>query len=254
MLRNILVQSFYQLGITLFLVYDGKEVFGINAEYLVDNGWGPSRDEEYLGTFVFNTFVLCQVCGRFLAMHSAPLAPAVRPWPCLMHSVALLLGAHGQVFNEFNARSIGDKLWVYYDLHRNAIFSVVIFVTIGLQIFIVEIGGQFTSTTGLTLKHWGWSVLLACFTAPLGVLMRLIPVKENPAAFANFYETSEVRPELVYAGVHLSPTLPPACGCVPLPKGKVPKCCRLVWCCRVRYSDRIVQGTRASLRPSPGAR
>jgi hypothetical protein len=100
-----------------------------------------------------------------------------------------------QVFNEFNARSIGNKMWVFYDLHKNSIFGSVIIITVGLQIFIVEVGGKFTSTTGLTLKHWGWSVLLACFTAPLGVLMRLIPVKESKKAFADFYSIhkSEVR-------------------------------------------------------------
>jgi hypothetical protein len=96
------------------------------------------------------------------------------------------------VFNEFNARSIGNKMWVFYDLHKNRIFMGVIVVTVGLQVFIVEIGGKFTSTTGLTLKHWGYSILLACFTAPLGVLMRLVPVKENPKSFANFYSHAEV--------------------------------------------------------------
>ncbi len=83
-------------------------------------------------------------------------------------------------------------MWVFYDLHKNRIFMGVIVVTVGLQVFIVEIGGKFTSTTGLTLKHWGYSILLACFTAPLGVLMRLVPVKENPKSFANFYSHAEV--------------------------------------------------------------
>jgi hypothetical protein len=51
----------------------------------------------------------------------------------------------------------------------------------------VQIGGRFTSTTGLTLTHWGWSFLLAAGTIPVGVLMRFIPVEENPASFADYY-------------------------------------------------------------------
>jgi len=155
MLRNVLVQSGYQLGITLWLVYAGKDTFHITEEYLLSNGYGLDKTNEYLGTFIFNIFVLCQV------------------------------------FNEFNARSIGNKMWVFYGLFKNPIFGVIIIITVGLQIFIVEVGGKFTSTTGLTLKHWGWSILLACFTTPLGVLMRLIPVKESKKAFADFYSNHE---------------------------------------------------------------
>ena len=121
---------------------------------------------------------MCSVQGALLRPSRAPF----------------LLGVcSSQVFNEFNARSIGNKMWVFYDLLKNPIFGIIIIITVGLQIFIVEVGGKFTSTTGLTLKHWGWSILLACFTTPLGVLMRLIPVKESKKAFANFYSNHEVR-------------------------------------------------------------
>ena len=75
-----------------------------------------------------------------------------------------------QVFNEFNARSIGNKMWVFYGLFKNPIFGVIIIITVGLQIFIVEVGGKFTSTTGLTLLHWGWSVMFGAFAAHLGAL------------------------------------------------------------------------------------
>ncbi len=61
MLRNVLTQSLYQLAVTLFLVYDGAFEFGITDEYLVNNGYSVSVSR-YLNTFIFNTFVLCQVC------------------------------------------------------------------------------------------------------------------------------------------------------------------------------------------------
>jgi magnesium-transporting ATPase (P-type) len=61
MLRNVLFQSAYQLAITLWLVYSGLRTFDIDEDYLLDNGYNPKHKNEYLGTFVFNTFVLCQV-------------------------------------------------------------------------------------------------------------------------------------------------------------------------------------------------
>jgi Ca2+-transporting ATPase len=91
------------------------------------------------------------------------------------------------VFNEFNARSIGDKVNVFSGLHKNAIFPAVVVITIGLQILIVEVGGKFTSTTGLTIEHWGWSILMGFGSTPIGMLMRFIPVKDDPKTFANYY-------------------------------------------------------------------
>jgi hypothetical protein len=44
-----------------------------------------------------------------------------------------------QVYNEFNARSIGHKLNVWGGLHKNPIFMGIILITIGAQIFIVEV-------------------------------------------------------------------------------------------------------------------
>ena len=64
MMRNVLIQSAYQLGITLWLVYAGLDTFGITEEYLLSNGYGLDKTNEYLGTFIFNTFVLCQVRDR----------------------------------------------------------------------------------------------------------------------------------------------------------------------------------------------
>jgi hypothetical protein len=75
MIRNVLTQSAFQLGITLWMVYNGAEVFGITREYVCTNGFGCAKDNsqdelnyadksviEYLNTFIFNTFVICQVC------------------------------------------------------------------------------------------------------------------------------------------------------------------------------------------------
>jgi hypothetical protein len=91
------------------------------------------------------------------------------------------------VYNEFNSRNIGNKFNIFKGLQGNYLFAAIIVITIGVQIFIVEVGGQFTSTTGLTLEFWGWSFLLGAGAWPVGILMRLLPVKEDPKSFANYY-------------------------------------------------------------------
>jgi Ca2+-transporting ATPase len=91
------------------------------------------------------------------------------------------------VFNEFNARSIENRVNVLSGLKGNWVFLGIIAITVGLQILIVELGDKATSTTGLTLREWGWSILMGFGSMPIGVLMRYVPVKEDPESFANFY-------------------------------------------------------------------
>jgi magnesium-transporting ATPase (P-type) len=95
-----------------------------------------------------------------------------------------------QIFNEFNARSIGDDWRVFTGLHKNPIFMGVIIVTIALQIFIVEVGGLFTKTSSLSVMQWVVSAAIGFIALPLGVLMRLIPAKEDPSNFASVPEIS----------------------------------------------------------------
>ena len=47
-----------------------------------------------------------------------------------------------QLYNEVNARSIGNKVNVWSGILTNSIFVAVIVITIAVQIFIVEVGGR----------------------------------------------------------------------------------------------------------------
>jgi P-type Ca2+ transporter type 2C len=89
-----------------------------------------------------------------------------------------------QVFNEFNARSITDEWRVFTGLHKNPIFMGVIVITIALQIFIVEVGGLFTKTSGLTAVQWLVTSAIGLGVIPLGILMRFLPAVEDPSNFA----------------------------------------------------------------------
>jgi magnesium-transporting ATPase (P-type) len=89
-----------------------------------------------------------------------------------------------QVFNEFNAREIGDRFDPIRSLSQSPMFLMVIFFTIMAQWIIVEFGGDFTQTYPLSWKEWRITVGMGAMSLPVGFFMRLIPVREDPATFA----------------------------------------------------------------------
>lgn len=90
-----------------------------------------------------------------------------------------------QLFNEFNCRSIFDEVNVFKGVCANPIFLWVIASITASQIFFVQCGGIFTQTTPLSLMQWIQTIGLASISIPLGMLMRYIPVTENPKDFYN---------------------------------------------------------------------
>jgi len=89
-----------------------------------------------------------------------------------------------QVFNEFNAREIGDIFNPFKALGQSPMFLLVIVVTVLSQWLIVEYGGDFTQTSHLTYEEWKVTVLLGATSIPVGFLMRLVPISEDPESFA----------------------------------------------------------------------
>jgi magnesium-transporting ATPase (P-type) len=101
------------------------------------------------GTIIFNTFIFCQF------------------------------------FNEYTARSIFDEWNCFKGISSNYVFLLVSLITGGFQILLVEYGGEFLQTSPLTGSQWGVTILLGAISIPVGMLMRLIPVKEDPDSFSD---------------------------------------------------------------------
>mmetsp|Transcript_4183 Transcript_4183/g.8680 ORF Transcript_4183/g.8680 Transcript_4183/m.8680 type:complete len:1096 (+) Transcript_4183:199-3486(+) len=94
-----------------------------------------------------------------------------------------------QVFNEFNAREIGDRFDPIRSLSKSPMFLLVIAFTVVAQWFIVEFGGDFTQTAPLSFDEWRLTIGMGAFSLPVGFLMRLIPVAEDPQTFAGIERT-----------------------------------------------------------------
>ena len=106
---------------------------------------GMARESTEHLTLIFNVFVLCQV------------------------------------FNEIGSRHLHDDepvLSMFYGLHKNPIFAAIIVGTFLAQAFIVEVGSEFTDTTGLSGAAWATSFGIGAFTLVVAVVVRYIPIPD----------------------------------------------------------------------------
>lgn len=88
-----------------------------------------------------------------------------------------------QIFNEYTARSILSEWNVFKGLGQNHSFLAVSIFTLGCQIFLVELGGDFVRTSPLTLEQWLITIMIGFTVLFVGIFMRLIPVEEDPNSF-----------------------------------------------------------------------
>lgn len=86
-----------------------------------------------------------------------------------------------QIFNEFNARK-PDQKNIFRGLHKNRLFIGIIFVTVILQVVIVEFLKKFAKTTRLNIKQWILCVVIGFLSWPLAAIVKCIPVPEKPYA------------------------------------------------------------------------
>ncbi|MCL7043564.1 hypothetical protein MKW94_012400 [Papaver nudicaule] len=132
MWRNIIGQSIYQLIVLGILEFDGKRLLKLGDD---------SHDTLVLNTFIFNTFVFCQV------------------------------------FNEINSREM-EKINIFRGMFDSWIFVSVMTSTMVFQILIVEFLGTFASTVPLSWHLWLLSILIGSVSLVVAVILKCIPVNQ----------------------------------------------------------------------------
>lgn len=171
MWRNIIGQSVYQLAVLGILIFDGKRI--LNLE-------GPDTSA-VLNTFIFNTFVFCQV--GFLGFF--PQASVFFLLDCIyvnkkMVLYSLFVGFSSyyscQVFNEINSREM-EKINVFRGILNSWIFTGVMVSTIIFQAIMVECLGKFANTVPLSWQLWVLSILIGSLSLIIGVVLKFIPVE-----------------------------------------------------------------------------
>ncbi|CAD5168434.1 unnamed protein product, partial [Musa acuminata subsp. malaccensis] len=147
MWRNLMVQALYQITILLVLNFGGRSILHLKNDT-------RAHADKVKNTFIFNTFVLCQI------------------------------------FNEFNARK-PDEINVFSGVARNHLFMGIVGVTALLQVLIIEFLGKFTSTVRLNWKLWLVSVAIGITSWPLAIIGKLLPVPRTP--LAEYFRSSSGR-------------------------------------------------------------
>ncbi|XP_065038274.1 probable calcium-transporting ATPase 8, plasma membrane-type isoform X1 [Musa acuminata AAA Group] len=150
MWRNIIGQSIYQLIVLGVLMFVGKKLLRIE---------GPDSDT-ILNTFIFNTFVFCQV------------------------------------FNEINSLEM-ERINVFRGILSNWIFVTILASTVAFQVIIVEFLGTFASTVPLGWQLWLLSLLIGSISLIVAVILKCIPVQSNRVHGQNGYEALPGGPEAV---------------------------------------------------------
>jgi len=211
MWRNILLQSSFQLIVLFVLMFRGAELFGVHegvscftfktksdgtvstslpvscgyfntvcpssnnrdcfeATHVYTNGTtSVSYSFEHLGGFGSANFETeCLTCTHNDYTHGT-----------IIFNTFIFC----QIFNEYSSRRLFNEVDFFAGILGNYMFLFVTAFSVGAQIFLVEIGGEFVKTSPLSGSQWGVTIAIGAGTVVVGFLMRFIPVDEDPNSF-----------------------------------------------------------------------
>ena len=137
MWRNVIGQSVYQIVVLCVLLFFGQSVFGFEGRE-IGTKWNQENGVHF--TMIFNTFVMMQV------------------------------------FNEINSRKIGaHEFNIFEGIFNNWLFLFIEFITIVVQITLVEVGGEAVKTSHLTPTQHGICIAIGLGSIIFGFLLKLLP-------------------------------------------------------------------------------
>lgn len=83
-----------------------------------------------------------------------------------------------QVFNQINARKLKEgELNVFAGMCDNIWFNVITLLTFGVQMAMVQVGGQTMKVHDLTLAQNGVCIAIGCGELIWGLLLKAIPTR-----------------------------------------------------------------------------
>jgi len=142
MMKNIIGHAVYQLTVIFVILFLGDKIFDLDSGWMEKDGALPQPSQHF--TIIFNTFVMMTL------------------------------------FNEINARKIHGQRNVFEGLNRNPVFLGIWIGTMLSQVLIIQFGGHFFYTVGLTLEQWMWCLFLGLGELIWGQLITCIPTHRLP--------------------------------------------------------------------------
>jgi calcium-translocating P-type ATPase len=210
MWRNITCQAIFQLVLLLVLLFNGAELFGVPVndencfKFHVKSStlkWDPSTGEKsstgIIGCSSYTTYCGSEGTACLDATHSIngvsftfsdfdgfeSSCLECTSFDVRHYTIIFNAFIFSQVFNEYTARNIFNEWNPFKGVLGNHVFLGVSIFTIGAQILLVEVGGLFLRTYPLSINQWLVTVALGAIGLVVGVLMRFIPIKEDPRSF-----------------------------------------------------------------------
>jgi len=136
------------------------------------------------GTIVFNAFIFCQrECPPRCAFYIDITLSTSPPDTTCRSLLSSLFCSLFSVFNEYTSRKLFDEWNMFEGVWNNRMFLYVSLISVGLQIFLVQLGGEWVKTSPLTLNQWIGTIGIGALGLPVGVLQRFIPIKEDENSF-----------------------------------------------------------------------
>ena len=144
-------------------------------EYIVT----PSMCKNIIGQSIFQITTLCVLLFKGPDFFETPNSSDNEPWvkeKAVHFTIVFQTFVFMQIFNEINCRKLlSSEFNVFKGIFSNWLFIFIEFITIIVQILIVQFGGEFVRTSPLS-----WQQHLICFgiascTLVFGFFIKLIP-------------------------------------------------------------------------------
>ena len=83
------------------------------------------------------------------------------------------------LFNQINCRVIDDSFNIFIRMNKSLLFPLICFLEMALQAIIIEFGNEALHVVerGLTINHWGFTLLFSCITFVVSIIVKLIPLE-----------------------------------------------------------------------------
>lgn len=218
MLRNIAVQSVFQLILLMILLFKGASLFNVStgapcASYDIKSSsvaWNATttmqsvtgdiycssftqycsgNQEECLSETYYDNGVAFQF--QDLQNYQSTCLGYCKEYDFTHGTILFNTFIFCQVFNMFNARMLFNEVNIFENLFHNWAFIGVVIITAALQIMLVEVGGIYVSTSPLTWSQWLITIGLSSLSLLFGVFQRILPVTENPDDFVDDFDPME---------------------------------------------------------------
>jgi len=145
MWRFVLGHAIFQLGVLFFILYGFQIIPEQYTDFkAVDEEIDGGKSKRLRATILFNAFVFCQL------------------------------------FNEINARRLGNTKNVFAHFFTNWIYIAIWVFTAVVQALLVTFGDSFAQTERLNWKLWLITVSIGALELPWGFLLKFIPIPEEP--------------------------------------------------------------------------